>query len=532
MLSFGIVKRVVCIAFACGLLCLEPSPLIAEGRKLNRSKATRKAGSLLPASKRLSARHRNLQRDKLKKGQPILSDKERDLKKAHKYGKEYARVQREFNGGMPDEILSEILKGDTHGKVPYWDIEPDVGAQLIIGVDHGSPFRTSEGKVRFFNHYLNANAREELISKFGDPTGEIEAEMTSSYRTLLLFPKNEIPYMLKFSGSEFYEKIDVYAAKANVKDLQGDDVRSSIENSLHLRKSPIITPEPAGLVIEDLDINMIYRPLPMPKTQSLKKGDRVITWQVFMSEEFRETKEGKSLFENHGGYDTWLKNQAAPRLAKLIYHSIFTDFTHLELHSQNIDVIVDSVGNIIEMQVKDLLDIMHDPVARAILNPSKRSHLARRSTFWGDAEESGKFRIRNETYSFHSQFLEQTRSGSSANFQRMIYNGLLDVVEDKFDFTNPEAQKSFDEFIGVNFPPDAIYHLRLAILKEEANKKFIEDHRQRSHFEKNESVYALEKYDTERFTLKNTQLEFGTLNGYPVAVVRKSGNVDKVYFSF
>ena len=171
---------------------------------------------------------------------------------AHRYAKEYARVQRFFNGGKPDEILANVFLGETHGNVPYWDVDSDASSHYILGMENPSPFVTSDGKTRIFNHYLNKKSTEALIEKYGEPTGEIKAEMTSSYRTLILFPKDDIPYMLKFSGTEFYSRINSNVGER--KKLDGEQVRGAVENSLHLRKSPFITPEPAGLVLSLIHI--------------------------------------------------------------------------------------------------------------------------------------------------------------------------------------------------------------------------------------------------------------------------------------
>src|SRR5205085_1799184 len=106
-------------------------------------------------------------------------------------------------------------------------------------------------------------------------------------------------------------------------------------------------------------------------------------WQVMMSSEYRKSPAMRAILARHGGARRWFRDQIAPAVADLVYRSMFESFAHFELHSQNVDVLLGPDGDVLELFVKDLSDVVHDPAMEAASgktpNPSPL-----REPEWGD----------------------------------------------------------------------------------------------------------------------------------------------------
>jgi hypothetical protein len=160
---------------------------------------------------------------------------------------------RRYNGQRP-ELAAERhprFRPDVRGRVPYWDVDPRQADVEVVGDLEASPFRAPDGKLRVFGHYMDEPRIEALTAALGPPAGTLEAELTSSFRTVLVYPPDGRPYMLKFPGSWFLPD----------RQLTPSDVARSVTRSRQLRASPDFLPEPAGLVAPGVDLSVLYRPL-------------------------------------------------------------------------------------------------------------------------------------------------------------------------------------------------------------------------------------------------------------------------------
>ncbi|MBK8011861.1 MAG: hypothetical protein IPK13_10965 [Deltaproteobacteria bacterium] len=319
-----------------------------------------------------------------------------DVGRLRTYARQYAEDQRTFNS-RPNERLNDhpLYRHNLYGDVEYWDVDRNDPDVKLMGFADLSPFRTPDGKVRIFSHYLDFRGREALRDAHGDPSGSVPAEMTASYRTLVLFPETEAPFMLKFSG-------EWHAPK---KRLEPKQARISVERSHHLRRATFLTPEPAALTTGRLTV--IYRPIPRPRRKALAPNDALIPLSALNSKEFAESPRGRRLFARHGSQEAWLTRELAPQLARILWKSLRSSFAHLELHSQNIDLLVGASGKLKQTFIKDQLDIMHDPGAQLASGMPVQNVAALRADEWGNMGEAN---ARFDTSTFYRHFLGQTTS--------------------------------------------------------------------------------------------------------------------------
>lgn len=462
---------------------------------------------------------------------------------AHAYAHEYARTQRELNSGHSPLVREADYADKMTGQVPYWDIDPETPGARLLGRRAGTPFLTREGKLRVFAHYLNTDEMARLNEAFGGPdrrpTGTIEAEMTSSFRTLVLFPAGEIPYMLKFDG--------VQSSGWASKGLTADHVRLAVSTSTKLRRAPGITPEPSGLVLREQRVNAIYRPLPLP-TGGLRADHRLLVWHSMGDRRFAATDEGKALIARHGSIDASLRAELARPTAELLYDLLFVRFVVPELHSQNLDVVL-AGGRVDEVRYKDLHDVAHDPALQAASGRRPWRSTANRSRHHGQVGWAGRS---------NDLFLDLTRVGygSHREVPAAILAAFADVVAARMDEASlarfPDHAR-FRKAVADGDPRTALSALRSAVIKERLTRRFRVDRRAASAFRDDRlardsqgrstlepgpdlvSSSAEEAHELRREIRAGRPragIEYGYVGKTPVAVVRQGGRVDQFYFAF
>ncbi|MCC6747010.1 MAG: hypothetical protein IT371_05080 [Deltaproteobacteria bacterium] len=293
------------------------------------------------------------------------------------YGRVYAQLQQRFNGERPVEELQSLItlssarsglapNARLSDSVPYWDLDPAraQGMVQLVGDPRRNPFVTPEGKVRVRVHYMNQEDRARLEKILGAPAGFEPATMLSSYRTLLV-ETSRGPEILKFSGKGVLTTTnDAYGAKI----LTAEQVQRAVAAAKQTRRYGAFVNEPAGLVLTLGDgqdpIVMLARRVPVAK-RGYRKGDVVLPEHVLSDPEFATTELGQAIFARHGSQARWFRKELAPAVADLLLRSLTRSFLHAEVHPQNLDVIVDRHGRVVEVQLKDLQDLQNDLVARA-----------------------------------------------------------------------------------------------------------------------------------------------------------------------
>jgi hypothetical protein len=512
-----------------------------------------------------------------------------DLAHAIEYAHEYVRLQQRYNGGMPNETLlpeappsspaPEPSKGGrllarlqakrggeaqssrpapgrlakaaeqgrmphwdidpratneelVRGQVPYWDLDPTTPGVEIVGRADESPYLTASGKIRVYSHYLNRAEHARLAQRFGrPPDGRIHAQMSSSYRTLVLFPEGEVPFQLKFSGPN------------ETKTLRAEQVEASIEKSLHLEGETAVVPEPAGLILNGEQGLSIFRPIAMPR-EGLRPGDRLMPWQVMMDPAFRKTELAKRILERYPNPRAWFEKEAAPAFAEIIYDSLFRLHDHFTLHSQNVEALFDGQGRLRRLFVKDLLDVVTDPAAEAVARGrAPEAAAVRRAQQWGHIGESGDHFQEIDLHSFYDLFFGQIGMypaplGMTGDEEspRMIADALIKLVKARVPLRDLER---FPEYKAVlvegasKHPIGVIAGLRHLLLKQRLTDGFRPDAQARSRFFAGEGrLVSSSRNEANWFKPDDPALEYGLIGEVPVAVKRAGGIVTSYYFRF
>jgi hypothetical protein len=391
------------------------------------------------------------------------------------YARSYADHMRRFNGSYPNEVLASHpqFKDAIRGQVSYWDLDPGRVEAEVIGLGQGK-FLTPAGKVRVYNHYLDAPREAALTAAFGQPTGRIAAEMSSSYRTLVLFPERGVPFLLKFSGAGWY---------MDSKELTADQVRISVERSLHLRDNPHLIPETAGLILKQPVVNVLYRPLPVPRQGTLAPGDVLLSAHVLNDPAFAKTELGRTIFGRRFTVGGWFKKELAPKLARTVYRAVASSFTHLELHSQNIDVLVGADGKVREVFVKDLLDMMHDPALESASGRRPAAVSILRDREWGNMGEP-KARFAS-TSRFYSTYLGMTsypaHQWRDSKLHRAVRDELIGLARKELPLDELRAYPEFHTLFGKKREvlDVTIHDLRELLIKSGLAARFRPDDRAR-----------------------------------------------------
>lgn len=280
--------------------------------------------------------------------------------------------EHQFNGSRPDQRLNTLFApSQLRGESPYWDLDQEAiaaagGALTVYGQAHVGPLRSGVGKTRIRLHYAERADKERMIDVFGLPHGHEPAFMRSSYRTLQIKADSGW-HQFKFSMPEH----PVIGSSASKKTLLAGDIQAAVCASQALGQYHAYAREPAGLALDLRDggrpIAQLWRTLPVAE-RGFRPGDSAFVLHVMTDPKFAESARGRLLFSPYDGgrgepvlaQQEYLRVQVAPRLADLAWLVLTQTHAHPTLHEQNIDVIVDRNGDVVDLIVKDLRDLALD----------------------------------------------------------------------------------------------------------------------------------------------------------------------------
>jgi hypothetical protein len=349
------------------------------------------ARSLPPALQPLNARPANSASPDLhKRARVTLSDPLIETP-YDKYAIELVFHEGQFNGSRPNERLaSQFMPSTVRGVSPFWDLDERTiarkgGNLAVFGDVRGSPFEAPDGRVRIRLHYGDRANLERMTELFGAPGSEQwePAFMRSSYRTLLTKTVSGWQ-QFKFSIPENPR----FAFDAPHKQLLPQEVETAVQFSAALQGNSHYIREPAGIALSFDDgaapITALWREMPVAR-RGFMPGDFVAPVHVLTDPEFAHTERGRTVFGTRAQDTTsigesqasWLVRELAPKLADILMSELTDTHAHAELHEQNIDVVIDADGRVVDMLVKDMSDIALDYRAIAAAGQVER---------WGRAQ--------------------------------------------------------------------------------------------------------------------------------------------------
>ena len=454
------------------------------------------------------------------------------------YAHIYIDTQQRFHGVYADKIL--IGRGlKLSGKLPYWDIDASATNVNIIGFLEGSPLKTSEGKLRIFCHYLDTRAKNCLRENYGAPSGQMLARMTNSGRTVMVFPHQTSPFMLKFSG-------DFLAAELGFNHtLEAKNIQQAIVNYAQQTCNPYLTPEPVGIVIPKINFAFLQRNLPAPRDDAIASDDVLLGTQVILSDVFASTKLGKNIFAPMGSQSKWLEKVFAPKIAELIDDSLQRKVAHLELHPQNLDILVNTTtGKIRHLFVKDLEDMYQDPAALVAATGEFPQDLnITRDRVFGIL---GEYRSQYTLDRFYWEFLGQTLGKEQCAVQDAVADWLREKslillrqseiyhYADYEEFLNElKSYREYNKLLNNQAEDlfDIIATLRDLLLKINLNHNFCPNESARHHLSEDEgTVVSSSRLKAFSFTPCLSHLEFGFIGDVPVAISRDTNGIIKDYY--
>jgi hypothetical protein len=449
------------------------------------------------------------------------------LQQLRRYAHIYIDTQQRFHGVYADKIL--IGRGlELSGKLPYWDLEADTTDIKVIGLLKGSPLITSQGKLRIFCHYLDRRAIECLKKCYGLPAGRMLGRMTNSGRTVMVFPDRSSPFMLKFSG-------DFLPPEQGFNNtLAAKNIRQAIANFAQQCSNPHLTPEPVGIAIPKINFAFLHRKLPAPRDEEIYADDVLLGTQVVLSSVFASTKLGKCIFSLAGSQKAWLENIFAPKMGELIDDSLQRRVAHLELHPQNLDVLINTkTGKIRHLFVKDLEDMYQDPAAAAAMGKGSSELDITRDRLFGIL---GEYHSKYSLDRFYWEFLGQTIGAENCSVQNAVATWLKEKASDRYreyDLTlYPEYIQLYGDRPGDLF--DAIAALRDLDLKINLQRHFKGDRSARQELSESEGVVvSTSKLKAFAFTPSLPNLKFGYVGNIPVAIsLDTNGLIECYYFKF
>jgi hypothetical protein len=450
-----------------------------------------------------------------------------NAQRLHRYAHIYIETQQRFHGIYADKIL--IGRGLTlSGNLPYWDIEVNSAEVEIIGELKDSSLITGAGKLRIFCHYLDRRASDALRECYGTPTGKMLGRMTNSGRTIMVFPEQASPFMLKFSGDFFPPELgfnNILAAR---------NIRQAIENFRQQRTNPYLTPEPVGIVVSTVKLAFLQRALPMPRVDEIESDDVLLGTQVIFSDAFAATNLGKNIFSRLNTKDAWLERVFAPKIGELIDDSRQRRIAHLELHPQNLDILIDTrTGEIRHLFVKDLEDMYQDPVALAATGEYPQAlHITRDRLFGVLGEYHSKYSLDR----FYWEFLGQTTGYQQGLMENTIADFLKSTAQQRHQGQDstiyPEYAKLYGNCQADLF--DTIAALRDLEVKINLSQHFQENESARDDLTASSGfVVSTNKLKAFTFTPTLPNLEFGYVDQIPVAISRDiNGLIEDYYFKF
>jgi hypothetical protein len=210
-------------------------------------------------------------------------------------------------------------------------------------------------------------------------------------------------------------------------------------------------------------------------------------------------------------------------------------FAHLELHSQNVDVLVSSKGKVRGVYIKDLLDMMHDPAAQAAKGKLPRGVQALRDKEWGNLGESNaQYNVAN----FYSTYLGQLTlpganySSRGTGFHAMVRDELRKIFGRRKDVGRlkryPEYAKAIDPNNNLWVTTE---NLRNLLVKANLEKSFKPDASAQRRFK--DAPGGLAGPTGRNPSPDLSAMEYGYVGKKPVAVKRGAdGTIQDYYFKF
>jgi hypothetical protein len=218
------------------------------------------------------------------------------------------------------------------------------------------------------------------------------------------------------------------------------------------------------------------------------------------------------------------------KIGELIYDSLQRRIAHLELHPQNLDILIDTRSSEIRhLFVKDLEDMYQDPVALAATGKYPQAlHITRDRLFGVLGEYHSKYSLDR----FYWEFLGQTTGYQHGLMQKNIADFLKAKTHQRYQEQDPTIYPEYAKLQGDLF--DTIAALRDLEVKINLSQ----------HFQGNESarddltassgfVVSTNKLKAFTFTPTLPNLEFGYVDQIPVAISRDiNGSIEHYYFKF
>jgi hypothetical protein len=445
------------------------------------------------------------------------------IRRLHRYAHIYIDTQQRFHGIYADKIL--VGRGlRLSGQISYWDVEANLAGIEIIGELAASTLMTSDRQLRIFCHYLDRRAHNALRECYGPPSGKMLGRMTNSGRTVMVFPDGGIPFMLKFSGDFFPAELGFNNT------LEAKNIRQAIENYRQQRTNPHLTPEPVGIIIPTVQLAFLQRSLPALRNSEIESSDILLGTQVIFSDAFAATHLGKQIFSRPGTQDTWLETVFAPKIGELIDDSLQRRSAHLELHPQNLDILIDTnTGEIRHLFVKDLEDMYQDPAALAATGQSPQALDTTRDRMFGIL---GEYHSKYSLDRFYWEFLGQTTGYKQGLMEKAIADFLKSKAEQRYQGQNLTPYPESAKFTGDLF--DLIAALRDLDVKLNLSQYFHKNELARDELTANGGVIvSTSKLQAFTFAPTLRNLEFGYVEQIPVAISRDiNGLIEHYYFKF
>lgn len=254
------------------------------------------------------------------------------------------------------------------GSAPFWDLSAEQARRFVRYTGSGeNPFVLPNGGFRLYLHYMNVEDQERVRRALGAPTGSAPATMLDSTRSLGV-ETEQGPWELKFSIKGAIANSLEKELKSKL--LEPSEVRSAVRATEAVAGDPHYIPEPAALVIDLHDggpkIAMLCRKVPIA-SRGYQPGDLAVPEHVVFDSSFARTELGRKIFGGDApdAQPGWMRRVLAPKIAEFLWHGLTTSHFHFEMHPQNLVLIFDMNGTLLEVVAKDLQDLKNDVRGRA-----------------------------------------------------------------------------------------------------------------------------------------------------------------------
>lgn len=272
----------------------------------------------------------------------------------------YVRLQQHYNAPWETPLADQpAYRGALTGLLPYWDVPfTEFPGGIRLG-DGPSPLEPEPGVVRVFVDPLNTDELTRRRREFQrEPDGALPYARSSAPRSLVVDGR----YQIKLTGEWFDPE----------KTLTAEQARVSVSRTRALEGFPYAIAEPSAAILGDYVA--VHRALPTAEELDIREGDLWAPAHAFLSPSFAKSPEGEAMFRDFGGSPReWLERVLTPHLADLVFRSLVEQGMHFELHTQNLDILTSSSGRVLRIWVKDLPDVLDDPMLRIATGHEQRN---------------------------------------------------------------------------------------------------------------------------------------------------------------